>query len=582
MKLRDARSLVLLIALLCIAGQAPARWSNDPAVNLAIADRPGEQVVPKVAATSDGGCYVSWFDNAVGGYRVYLQRLNRWGDEMWPHNGILVSSNPQSTSLVDWDLDADASDHAIVVFTDTRAGSDLDVYAYRIAPDGTFEWGPNGRTLSSNADFEPSPRSAPLPDGNIIVAWPRIPDTGTGSIMIQKISPDGTLLFNPPVEIVGGTNENPSFCDVCAAGESEFIVEWLRDTRTFTSPRHVRAQKFSADGLPLWGALPVSVFDLYSVPIGYYPILLPDGAGGAIAGWHYSNGNYFFSAVQHLGFEGAELFAHNGVTVSTQANYHQLDPTVAYQPLADEIFVFWSRQTYNQDRWGINAQKIASDGSRMWTSFGVSIRPVDTIYKGLPQCVPVGDGAVVLFFEEPSGSVVLDRIDASRLDSAGSFVWGASPILVSSILSDKARLPTVVRPDGVTIGIWEDNRAGNVDVYGQSLNPDGTLGVPAASAGDPSLPTESRPGWNQPNPFASSTRIVLGDPAMAGSEICVFDAAGRLVRRLGPIIARSGEVSIAWDGRDDRGALLPDGTYFYRTDRSVEGVLTGKAILLRR
>jgi hypothetical protein len=49
-----------------LAATLPARWPFGASPNLAVADGPGEQVLPKVAATSDGGCYVGWFDNRGG------------------------------------------------------------------------------------------------------------------------------------------------------------------------------------------------------------------------------------------------------------------------------------------------------------------------------------------------------------------------------------------------------------------------------------------------------------------------------------------------------------------------------------
>lgn len=80
---------VPLLILLIAGSTTRAGWSDDPAQNLAVADRVQDQVQPKVAATSDGGCFISWFDNAASGYDVYLQRLDAKGDELWAHNGIL-------------------------------------------------------------------------------------------------------------------------------------------------------------------------------------------------------------------------------------------------------------------------------------------------------------------------------------------------------------------------------------------------------------------------------------------------------------------------------------------------------------
>ena len=88
----------VLVALLGGGPAAIGAWSPDPAVNLAIADRTGEQTQPKVRATADGGCYISWFDNSTGGYDVYLQRIDAAGNEQWAHNGILLAEHAQALS----------------------------------------------------------------------------------------------------------------------------------------------------------------------------------------------------------------------------------------------------------------------------------------------------------------------------------------------------------------------------------------------------------------------------------------------------------------------------------------------------
>ena len=133
-----------LMYLLLFAGLYPlsAQWNNDPLQNLAIADTSGEQVLPKIQPTSDGGCYISWFDSRSGNYDVYLQRLNSLGEIQWDPKGLLISNHPQQSWLVDYDLAVDPDDNALLVFADIRNGgsSDLDIFAYKIAPDGSFLW----------------------------------------------------------------------------------------------------------------------------------------------------------------------------------------------------------------------------------------------------------------------------------------------------------------------------------------------------------------------------------------------------------------------------------------------------------
>ncbi|MBK6680467.1 MAG: hypothetical protein IPG53_10775 [Ignavibacteriales bacterium] len=137
-------------------------------------------------ACPDGSTYISWFDNRGGSYAVYMQRLNADGVKLWGSQGLLISNNPQSSSLVDYDITCDASNNAIVAFTDTRSG-DLDVFAYKISPSGEFLWGANGVTLSSGTGYEANPTVASTPDGNVVVAW--IYAVNPYKIYLQKIDP---------------------------------------------------------------------------------------------------------------------------------------------------------------------------------------------------------------------------------------------------------------------------------------------------------------------------------------------------------------------------------------------------------
>lgn len=69
-----------------------------------------------------------------------------------------------------------------------------------------------------------------------------------------------------------------------------------------------------------------------------------------------------------------------------------------------------------------------------------------------------------------------------------------------------------------------------------------------------------------PNPFRRTTSVVfaVGDSAAGSSRVklLVFDRAGRLVRTLTPGPTLPGYHSLAWDGRDDSGRLVPAGVYF--------------------
>lgn len=68
-----------------------------------------------------------------------------------------------------------------------------------------------------------------------------------------------------------------------------------------------------------------------------------------------------------------------------------------------------------------------------------------------------------------------------------------------------------------------------------------------------------------PNPFTESTRILYGSRAAGSLRIEIFDASGRLVRRLVDEPGFRQETgAVVWDGRDGSGVPVPAGVYFAR------------------
>ncbi len=562
---RSIRVLSLVAILSLATAVASAQWSADPAQNLGVAVRAGEQVIPKIAAAPDGGAYVGWFDNSSGEYEVYLQRLDPNGSEKWPHNGILVSNHAQDTSLVDWDLIADSSGNAVLVFTDLRSGGDLDVYAYRIAPDGTFLWGPDGVALSANDDYEPSPRVTETSDGKFVFVWPRLPSTGTGSLVIQKLDAAGTPQYGPTgITITGATNEKPAFQSIVPAEQGGFIVAYVRDIRTFTSPRHIRAQKFSATGDPAWGASPVVVYDAASVPIAYWPEMVSDGGGGAVIGWHRSASNMFSAFVQHLASNGVELFPHNGVELSTNASVHKIAPCLAWQGATGEILAFWNERSPNQDRWGIVGQKVSAAGQRTWTDSGATLLPVNTTEKSSPRCVPFADGALVFVFDHPTGSVIDSRVVAMRVDGAGAQQWPTVPLPACSVLSGKDKLDLDLSGRQVVLA-WEDERTDAGDVYAQNiLGAGGALGLV--------IPGEvSPPGAKAPLRFLNATSLAWEPGPASGSAVFNLYRGGFTTLGTGPIgaCAQSGVSSPA--ASDTAVPSTGDGYFYLVTGENLAG-----------
>ena len=85
---------------------------------------------------------------------------------------------------------------------------------------------------------------------------------------------------------------------------------------------------------------------------------------------------------------------------------------------------------------------------------------------------------------------------------------------------------------------------------------------------------------NEPNPFASGTRLAFSLPRPQPARLSVLDVTGREIQVLVDGVAPAGRSSFQWNGRDAQGRRAASGVYFFRLE-TAEGVRTAKGTLLR-
>jgi hypothetical protein len=98
---------------------------------------------------------------------------------------------------------------------------------------------------------------------------------------------------------------------------------------------------------------------------------------------------------------------------------------------------------------------------------------------------------------------------------------------------------------------------------------------------EPRIPTTFALRQNVPNPFNPTTLIRYDVPVGGGKvTLRIYDVRGRLVRTLVDALQSPGEKWVVWYGRDNRGAGVATGVYFYRmTGPGYE--MTKKMVLVR-
>jgi hypothetical protein len=153
---------------------------------------------------------------------------------------------------------------------------------------------------------------------------------------------------------------------------------------------------------------------------------------------------------------------------------------------------------------------------------------------------------------------------ADTVHSGTGGLWAEGPVAGSRIVFFGFGFEAVNRPAG---DIQQATRSELMRLVLDWL--DGIVGIEdPEGGGEPALPKSYSLSQNYPNPFNPQTTISYEVPTSAGKgapvSLSVYDLRGRKVRSLVEGVRKPGRHSVQWDGRDDRGAQLASGVYFYR------------------
>jgi hypothetical protein len=466
------RYAIVLMLSFALGSNAWAQWSSDPSKNLALANKSdgADQVQPKLKALPDHGWYVSWFDADPNspppiGYSVFLQRLNPKGVEVFKHGGVKVA-HLSNSSTEDYGLDMDTSGNALLAFLDTREGSNQQVTAAKMSPQGKALWGSRGVQLTKGSvHSNASPKIAGTSDGGVVVAW--ISDSNT---ILQKLDANGKPQWGNGI-VLSESGSNYWLADLHAADDGSVIVSWVRN-QGFGSDSQLRANKLSSTGALLWGSNNLTIFDTGSLQFGSFPYFVPDGKGGAVFSW-YTSSPALQCFAQHILADGSEAFPHNGSPASTNTANVRVDPAASYRASTNEVFLVWTEEDSNQVLNGIYAQKFGPKGGRQWGQTGLVIVPLGSDSQILPSNVQVGTGTLAFWIDMAGFGDA--TIQAARLEDNGKTKCAQFP--VSTATSNKGRpVAGIVTATHLSALAFEDDRLGSNGIYIQNVNSDCSLG----------------------------------------------------------------------------------------------------------
>lgn len=343
------------------------------------------------ALWAEGGVDVSRFDvigmtaDGYGGaillfYKrpemaVYVQRVGRDGSCLWGAQGKQICNEAHAIKAI-----IDGAGGVVAVWEDSR-GPDTDIYGQRLSADGQILWSENGIPLADGICAQLQPQIISDGKGNFIIAWLESPDKhndiGNNDIYAQKINANGERLWPHRGIPVCTSPKNQSHHQLTTDASGGCMIAWL-DARN-RLPREVYAQRVSSNGEILWKVDGVSVWDISEITKSFplasisHVQIVSDNASGAVVTWRVDPEppNLFKGSqtyAQRLDAFGKPVWPAAGVKVYE-------NPSLEYQgyslALSDSKGGVIIASTVGSG-WP-QAQRISSDGKRLWGEGGVKV-----------------------------------------------------------------------------------------------------------------------------------------------------------------------------------------------------------------
>jgi hypothetical protein len=418
------------------------------------------QYTPSIVSDGAGGAIVAWMDYRVSNLDIYVQRVNASGVPQWTANGVaLCTAIDDQVSPV---LVSDGAGGAIAVWTDFRSGT-ADIYARRVNASGVPQWTADGVALSTAANNQLSPAVVSDGAGGAIAVWHDISGGFDFDIYARRINASGT-----PQWTANGVALSTAFNDqlypvLISDGAGGAIAVWS-DYRGGTGD--IYARRINATGTPQWTADGVAICTAANAQ--EHPVLVADGAGGAIIAWDDRRAGVNSDLyIQRVNSAGTPQWTANGTVICTVTNDQEY-PSITSDGAGGAI-VAWEDFRSGSDH-DIFAQRVVASGSPLWTENGVAVAlaPYST-YN--PNLVSDGAGGAILAWQDDRNGFNFSDLFMQRLDALGAAQWTPNGAVLASAPGYQSEFDLVVDGAGGTIVTWADYRSGfySSHIYAQRV-----------------------------------------------------------------------------------------------------------------
>jgi hypothetical protein len=440
-------------------GFAYSQWSGDAKQNNAVCVGPGDKWSTAITADGSGGAILAWQDDRNGSLDIFAQKVDMSGRVRWTVGGVAVC--PDTLHQGYPELASDGAGGAVLAWCDDRSGN-CAVFAQKVNSSGESVWMTGGIPVCKARGGRTAPAIISDGFGGAIIVW-HDNRNGNYDIYGQRIDASGKIAWGSGGTAVCAAGADQLYPVIMSDGAGGAIVAW-DDTRN--GNHDIFAQRVNSSGSVEWADDGVAVCTATGNQMN--PAMVTDGSGGTIIVWHDKRGANYDIFAQRLNASGKVLWPADGIVVS-DANGDQSSPRVTMDGTGGAIVAWYDKRNGDYD---IYAQRISAAGVSQWLSGGIPVCKVagDQMY---PAIVSDGAGGAIVAWHDNRDSNF--DIYAERVDASGASQWTKDGVVVCAASGDQSCPIIVADGAGGAIISWNDPRNIRGDIYAQRIDRQGNL-----------------------------------------------------------------------------------------------------------
>ena len=323
------------------------------------------------------------------------------------------------------------------------------------------DWTEGGIELSSYPSNQTEQQVISDGSGGAIVVWQDGREGGFNyDIFAQRLDADGNVLWDAGgvnISELGSSQEAPVLVTDGAGGA---IIAYQSDR---TGSWDIIAQRIRPNGSLAWVAGGLTVCG--SSGTQNVPRIVSDDTGGAIITWADNRSGGYDIYAARIDSTGGFPWIYNGVAVCQFAG-EQWSPEITTDGSSGAIIAWIDQRNGNND---IYIQMILFNGSSAWTSNGVYVENSSYTVLNHQIISDMNGGAIITWDLNYLG--VDYNIYAERIRNDGVPLWGPGYGIAVSEYSENQITPVMISDGaGGAFIAWTDNRNLNYDIYAQHID----------------------------------------------------------------------------------------------------------------